>query len=124
MQCIDLKAIAKQAKAEKVKALSFREASRVIYESEGVRGFMRGLTPSLIKNSLMTGQYFSILFYSEQVLRRMRLFNDTQIQLLAGSFTKAMQSVLANPIIVIKTRLEVIGFNEYSGITDACRQIY
>jgi hypothetical protein len=35
-----------------------------------------------------------------------------------------MQSVLANPLIVIKTRLEVIGFNEYNGIDDAVRKIY
>jgi len=38
--------------------------------------------------------------------------------------TKSMQTVISNPIIVIKTRLEVIGFNEYSGIADACRKIY
>jgi hypothetical protein len=35
-----------------------------------------------------------------------------------------MQSVLVNPITVVKTRLEVIGFNEYSGIADASRKIY
>jgi hypothetical protein len=35
-----------------------------------------------------------------------------------------MQSVLANPLIVIKTRLEVIGFNEYHGFDDAIRKIY
>jgi hypothetical protein len=37
------------------KHLSFREAARLIYETEGAKGFTRGLTPSLIKNSLMTG---------------------------------------------------------------------
>lgn len=78
MSAIDLKAVAKQQEqTRKVKALSFREASRVIYETEGAKGFMRGLTPSLIKNSLMTGQYFSILFYSEHVLRKTKLFSDT-----------------------------------------------
>ena len=35
-----------------------------------------------------------------------------------------MQTVLANPITVIKTRLEVVGFSEYSGVVDACRKIY
>ena len=29
-----------------------------------------------------------------------------------------------NPIIVIKTRLEVVGFNEYNGFFDAFRKIY
>jgi len=31
---------------------------------------------------------------------------------------------MLNPLIVIKTRFEVVGFNEYSGISDACKQIY
>jgi solute carrier family 25 (mitochondrial aspartate/glutamate transporter), member 12/13 len=35
-----------------------------------------------------------------------------------------MQTVLANPITVIKTRLEVVGFSEYSGVVDACKKIY
>lgn len=35
-----------------------------------------------------------------------------------------MQSILANPITVIKTRLEVVGFSEYNGVVDACRKIY
>lgn len=35
-----------------------------------------------------------------------------------------MQSILANPLIVVKTRFEVVGFNEYSGIGDAIIKIY
>jgi hypothetical protein len=37
------------------KNLSFREATVHIYKQEGLKGFMRGIVPSLIKNSLMTG---------------------------------------------------------------------
>lgn len=59
------------------KSLSFREAASVIYSTEGVKGFGRGLAPSLFKNSVMTGQYFSILFYSELMLRRMNVLSDT-----------------------------------------------
>ena len=44
--------------------------------------------------------------------------------MLAGAMTKSMQSIISNPIIVIKTRLEVIGFNEYNGVLDAFRKIY
>lgn len=44
--------------------------------------------------------------------------------MVSGALTKSMQTLIANPIIIIKTRLEVIGFNEYAGIRDACRQIY
>ena len=38
--------------------------------------------------------------------------------------TKSMQSIISNPIIVIKTRLEVVGFNEYNGMLDAFQKIY
>jgi hypothetical protein len=31
---------------------------------------------------------------------------------------------MANPIIVVKTRFEVVGFNQYSGVIDAFKQIY
>lgn len=105
--------------------MTFREAAKTIYETEGPRGFLRGLAPSLLKNSVMTGQYFSILFYFEVILRNLAIFgSDAQIQSASGALAKSMQSVLSNPIIVIKTRLEVVGFNEYSGIADACRKIY
>ena len=37
---------------------------------------------------------------------------------------RTVQSIISNPIIIIKTRLEVVGFNEYNSIMDACRKIY
>ena len=32
-------------------------------------------------------------------------------------------TTMSNPITIIKTRLEVVGFNQYSGMLDAARQI-
>lgn len=65
-QAIDLNKVKdKGRKAKKIECMTFREATRHIYTNEGPRGFLRGLVPSLIKNSVMTGQYFSILFYME-----------------------------------------------------------
>lgn len=72
----------------------------------------------------MAGQYFSILFYTEHMLKRCNFFSETQIHMLAGALTKSMQTVMINPITIIKTRLEVVGFNDYLGITDAAKQIY
>ena len=37
---------------------------------------------------------------------------------------RTLQSIISNPIIIIKTRLEVVGFNEYNSIADACGKIY
>ena len=47
--------------------------------------------------------------------------DERKNQAVAGGLTKGILSVLSNPIIVIKTRLEVVGFNQYNGILDACR---
>ena len=96
-----------------MKQLSFREAFQVIYKNEGIKGFSRGLTAGLVKNSFSAGQYFSMLFYTELLLRKMNLFSDPTIHFSAGAITRAFMSVASNPIIVIKTRLEVVGFNEY-----------
>jgi hypothetical protein len=49
--------------------LTFKEATELIYRKEGGKGFLRGLTPSIIKNTLNAGTYYSILFYSETSLR-------------------------------------------------------
>ena len=72
----------------------------------------------------MTGQYFSILFYMEQMLAQANLMSEKKNQAAAAALTKATQSVMANPIIVVKTRLEVVGFNQYNGVSDAFKQIY
>ena len=37
---------------------------------------------------------------------------------------RTLQTCLVNPIFVIKTRFEVVGFNEYSNTYDAIRKIY
>jgi solute carrier family 25, member 39/40 len=37
---------------------------------------------------------------------------------------RTVQTVLVNPIFVIKTRFEVIGFNDYNNTYDAIRKIY
>ena len=43
---------------------------------------------------------------------------------IASMLARITQSTISNPIIIIKTRFEVTGFNEYSGIMDATRKIY
>ena len=84
---------------------------------------MRGFVPSMLKNTLNAGSYFSMLYYMENIIKATGLFNDSQVQLLASATSRTFQSVISNPLIVIKTRLEVVGFSEYKGTTDAFRQI-
>lgn len=41
--------------------LGFREATHLVYSKEGLKGFYRGITPSLAKNGLNAGSYFASL---------------------------------------------------------------
>lgn len=84
---------------------------------------MRGFTPSILKNTLNAGSYFSMLYYTETVIRALGLFNESQVSFLASATSRTFQSIISNPLIVVKTRFEVIGFQEYASVTDAFRQI-
>ena len=99
------------------------QATRTIYSSEGFPGFMRGLVPSLLKSTLNSGTYFSSLYYFEEVLTSMNIMKETHVHASASAMARVLQTVLSNPLIVIKTRLEVIGFNEYNSTYDACKKI-
>lgn len=103
--------------------LTFREACKLIYLKEGSGGFLRGLSPSIIKNTLNAGTYYSILFYLETSLKQMGFENESQVHFISSASARAVQSIVSNPLVVIKTRLEVVGFNEYDGIADAGRKI-
>lgn len=43
--------------------LSFKEATMLIYEREGPKGYFRGFVPSIVKNTLNAGTYFSTLHF-------------------------------------------------------------
>jgi len=99
--------------------MKFREATRHIYRTEGAKGFMRGLAPSFAKNFITSGTYFSSLYYFEESLKRLNLLSASQVHFTAACLARTFQSVISNPLIVIKTRMEVAGFNEYSSVGDA-----
>ena len=48
--------------------LSFKEATMLIYEREGVKGYFRGFTPSIVKNTINAGTYFSTLHFLRETL--------------------------------------------------------
>ena len=52
---IDAAATIKKKKIKLRNQFSFREAALKIYANEGPKGFTRGLVPSVIKNSFLTG---------------------------------------------------------------------
>ena len=50
--------------------------------------------------------------------------NDHAVNFWASSIARAFQTTLCNPLVVIKTRLEVLGFSEYNNLFDAGKKIY
>lgn len=84
---------------------------------------MRGFVPSMLKNTLNAGSYFSCLYYFETNLRKSGLFTESQVLLCSSAMARTVQSVVFNPLVIIKTRFEVVGFKEYGSVYDACRQI-
>ena len=96
----------------------------MIYQREGFTGFYRGYTASLIKNSLNSGTYFCVLYNSKVALESTTKLNENQVNSVASVFARIVQSTICNPIILIKTRLEVLGFSEYSSLTQAVSKVY
>jgi hypothetical protein len=96
----------------------------LIMEREGFKGYFRGFGPSILKNTLNAGTYFSLLHFIQQMLLPMDVMSEHAVNFWASATARCVQSVLSNPIIVIKTRLEVLGFQEYSSFLDAVRKVY
>lgn len=103
--------------------LTARQATEYIYKKEGLPGFMRGFVPSMYKNFWNAGTYFSVLYYLEEVIRGSGFFSESQVFLLASAGARTIQTVTINPLVVVKTRFEVIGFSEYSNMADGFKQI-
>jgi hypothetical protein len=50
--------------------------------------------------------------------------NEHAINFWASALARTIETTLSNPLYVIKTRLEVLGFKEYRGFTDAISKIF
>ena len=55
--------IISSSKHKHYELLSFKEATMLIFEREGVKGYFRGFGPSIIKNTMNAGTYFSVLHF-------------------------------------------------------------
>jgi hypothetical protein len=91
-----------------------------IKKEEGLKGFYRGLTPTILKTPLGTAIYFSCLEYNKKIIKKQRLFkiNDGLSNFLSSAAARFVQCIFVNPILVIITRFEVVGFNSYNSILD------
>ena len=74
----------------KVYNLTFVQAAKTIYVKEGLTGFMRGFTPSMMKNTLNAGTYFSMLYYFEQLIHSFNKFPDHVVSMMASGAAKTI----------------------------------
>jgi hypothetical protein len=111
------------------KVSSMQHIFRLILDSEGVKGFYRGFAPSLLKTATGSAIYFGVLELAKDFIHRNHLdskknkLNKNFINFFSAGFARTIQSTIVNPILIVKTRFEVVGSNAYSSILDALIKI-
>jgi hypothetical protein len=120
--------IYKEGKVSKMKDIYSR-----ILKEEGYKGFYRGLVPSLLKTTIGSAIYFATLERIKDIFHKKhiedRLKNKDQkykhnfVNFTSAAVARFIQTTLINPIYVIKTRYEVVGFKSYNSIMDAIIKI-
>jgi len=102
---------------------SFYTSIRLIYRLEGLKGFWRGLSPALLKMVTGSAVYFQILQDMTRYSTKSG-FVGAQADFVTSGSARMLSAIVCNPLNVIRTRFEVVGFNEYSNLWDAFRKIY
>ncbi|XP_013421299.1 solute carrier family 25 member 38-B [Lingula anatina] len=92
-----------------------------VFHQDNIRGFWRGLTPSILRCVPGVGVYFSSLHW---LRTNFGSSNPSSIELLSfGVFARCIAGVTLSPFTVIKTRYESDVY-KYNSITSAARAIY
>lgn len=97
-----------------------------IYSEENIKGFYRGFFPTLVKTPIGTAIFFSSLENNKKILKKHKLIDcnsSTTVNFLASAGARFNQCLFTNPILVVITRLEVVGFHSYTGLLDALIKI-
>ncbi len=98
-----------------------------IFELEGLRGFFRGGLLSAGKSTLSAGLFLTGL---ENVhiltndLRTIKYIPVNVVDFMNACVSKTLSTFVTNPIVVVKTRFEIVGNNQYKNIRDAVSSIY
>jgi len=111
------------------KVSRMRDIYSKILKDEGMKGFYRGLVPSLLKTTIGSAIYFACLerckdfFHNKHIedklKNRNKRFKQNFVNFTSAAIARIVQTILINPIYVVKTRYEVVGFKSYNSIIDA-----
>lgn len=114
----------KSVKRSKNPLMSTILITKEIFKHEGLLGFWRGMVPALIKLIASSGLYFSMLSKLEVAIEKARRTGENSQHFLSSSLARMLSGILTNPIQVIRTRFEVLGFAQYKNTFEAIGKIY
>jgi len=92
-----------------------------VIKSEGFAGLYRGFIPAVLKTTTGSAIYFGSLELGKNHLDKH--CNVHIRNMLAGAFGRLIQNTFTNPILIVKTRNEVIGFNSYNSFLEGFGKI-
>jgi solute carrier family 25 protein 38 len=104
-------------------AISFYTSARLIYQMEGYKGFYRGLSPALLRIAAGSAVYFQALNDLSKKFKKHGIVGSTS-DFLSSGIARVASAFICNPLTVIRTRCEVVGFTEYNNLGDAFKKIY
>jgi solute carrier family 25 protein 38 len=93
-----------------------------IFQLEGTRGFFRGGLLSLGKSTLGAGVFFNGIENMHVITNRFREIKylpNNVIDFCNAGFSRIFTTLAVSPASVLKTRFEVVGNNQYTGIAHA-----
>lgn len=122
---VNLILLPNQMKAVKSRGLfsSFKEASLVIYRTEGTAGFFRGLTPAVIRSVTASSLFFYFLEKIKNSVKT-KIENRKLVDFFSSATARTLSSVLSNPFTLMKTRAGMVGSDKYSNVWRNFKLIY
>jgi hypothetical protein len=115
---LDKKGSGTRAKSTQKKNVNFRGMAHTIndiYKQEGFQGFYRGGSFALLKGAMGYVFFFTglenIRGWTQQFFQNKHVspFTKTMINFFNASAARVLTTVLLNPIVILKTRCEVLG---------------
>jgi len=95
---------------------------KVIHQMEGIKGFWKGLSPALLEMIIGSAIYFESLGAISNSLRYLDM-KGAYADFIASGVARANSSFFSNPFSVIRTRVQLPGFSDYSSVYDGIKKI-
>ena len=94
------------------------------YFTEGIRGFYRSINPTLLRVPLNNALYFSCLEFFKKITSKSNYLNTNVINMISSALSRGLCCITLNPLLIIITRFEIIGFKDYKSTMHGISKIY